>query len=313
MNCDECQEQVFELIEREALDPEGVRDLLERCPECRASFEEIKAALASVSALPVEEPPAEIDAAIVRAARERSAQVVPLRPRRFQPPQWAVAAAALLAVGVGVWSIPRSENEVTEDALTAEPESPADLEAAGRADEYAEIAGTPSEIVVPSEVERVERDARVAAARSTAATSPVSSAPSAPPERAKRKAMRDAAAPKQRKASAPAAPEARQAIATGASADMAALEEDSEPSVGKAEKKAMSAECERRISRLDRLIREHELGAAALLSAEDALALGRCYQEAGDTNEAREWFETAASDPKTKRRALRALKELPAE
>jgi uncharacterized protein with PIN domain len=39
MNCDECKEQVFELIEREAVDRDGVREILARCPECRAAFD----------------------------------------------------------------------------------------------------------------------------------------------------------------------------------------------------------------------------------------------------------------------------------
>ena len=65
MNCEECKEQVFELIEREAVDPEGVRAILADCPDCRAEFEAMKAALALAGELPVEEPPADIDAAIL--------------------------------------------------------------------------------------------------------------------------------------------------------------------------------------------------------------------------------------------------------
>ena len=39
MSCEECKSQIFELIEREAVDPEGVRAILADCPECRAEFE----------------------------------------------------------------------------------------------------------------------------------------------------------------------------------------------------------------------------------------------------------------------------------
>ena len=314
MNCDECQEQVFELIEREAIDPEGVRELLERCPECRASFEEVKEALRSVAALAVEEPPAETDAAILRAARARSAKVAPRRRRWFQSPQWAVAAVALLAVGVGVWSIPRGEEAAMNSASPGQREPAVDTQTAGRAHDKVEIADAPAAVVVASEVAAVDLDSRLAVAGSSGPGSPV-----APPQpraaRPKRKAMHDAEAPvaKEASASAPMATEARRAFVAGPSAEVVALEEDSGEPVAKKQGKAMSAECERRVSALDALIEEQELRAAGLLSPEDALALGRCYQEAGDTAEARLWLELAASDPKTKRRALRALKALPAE
>jgi len=114
MNCEECKEQVFELIEREAVDPEGVRAILAECPDCRAEFDAMKVALAAADELPIEEPPGEIDALILRRAELRSqaaapeeAQVIPFRKRLLQTPPWAMAAIALLAVGVGVWSIRR--------------------------------------------------------------------------------------------------------------------------------------------------------------------------------------------------------------
>ncbi len=134
MNCDECKEQVFELIEREAVDPEGVHEILARCPDCRAAFDEMKAALAVAERLPIEEPGADVDAAILRAAAARAPRVVPLRRRRLHPPPWAVAAIALLAVGVGVWTIPRgeqleggaapAETKNAEEAIVVEPAPP---------------------------------------------------------------------------------------------------------------------------------------------------------------------------------------------
>jgi hypothetical protein len=86
--------------------------------------------------------------------------------------------------------------------------------------------------------------------------------------------------------------------------DVGAIESDGE-------QKTMSAECKRRISELDARSKEHGVGAEALLPSEDALALAHCYREAGDIAKARVWFEEAALDPKTKRRALRALRALP--
>jgi len=72
MNAQELNDQVFDLIEREAFDPEGVQEILAALPECRAYFERIKAALALVDQLPVEEPPADMDAMILASAGERT-------------------------------------------------------------------------------------------------------------------------------------------------------------------------------------------------------------------------------------------------
>lgn len=307
MNCDECKEQVFELIEREALDPEGVREVLARCPDCRALFDEMQVALRSAAALPREEPPARIDAAIVRAARERSTKVAPPERKWFQAPQWAVAAAALLAVGVGVWSIPRGEEVAMDDAVVSPGDGAPNVEAERLPGEEVDIATMQPEAATIERPRGRERAQRLAASESGPA--PVVSARPAPDQRAKRQLARDADSLPQTKAAATL--KAPQATAAGASADMAAIEEDVSEHAVKKEQKAMSTECKKRISELDALIEEHELGAAALVSAEDALALGHCYREAGDTAQARSWFERAALDSKTKRRALRALRALP--
>ena len=66
MNCDECIERVFELIEQEASDPARVRAILEQCPDCRALFEETKARLALAAELPLEDPPAALDSLAAR-------------------------------------------------------------------------------------------------------------------------------------------------------------------------------------------------------------------------------------------------------
>lgn len=68
MNSEELKEQVFDLIEREAIDPKGVREMLAAVPECREYFEEIKAALVLAEQLPVEAPPAALDARILASA-----------------------------------------------------------------------------------------------------------------------------------------------------------------------------------------------------------------------------------------------------
>ena len=160
MNCDECKEQVLELIEREAVDPEGVYEILAQCPDCRAAFDEMKAALAVVEGLPIEEPGAHVDAAILRAASARAPRVVALRRRRLQPLPWAVAAIALLAVGIGVWTIPR---EVQLESNAA----PAEMKNAEEAS-VAEPAQVKRVAKSPAGEQRVVRRARAPRSRPTA-------------------------------------------------------------------------------------------------------------------------------------------------
>ena len=77
VDCNECEEQVLELIEREALDPEGVRATLAKCPECRAKFDELKAMLVVTQQLPLEAPPDHLDVLILQAAEARTRGVAP--------------------------------------------------------------------------------------------------------------------------------------------------------------------------------------------------------------------------------------------
>jgi hypothetical protein len=70
MTLDELKEQVFELIDREAADPEGVNALLEQVPAGREYFERIKAGLSLADLLPIEEPPAGLDLKILASAGE---------------------------------------------------------------------------------------------------------------------------------------------------------------------------------------------------------------------------------------------------
>ncbi|MGB5695975.1 MAG: hypothetical protein WBM46_10010, partial [Polyangiales bacterium] len=72
MRCDECEEQVLDLIEREALDPEGVHEILARCPDCREAFDVLKVAIALSAQIPMEQPAASSDAAVLHAAAEHA-------------------------------------------------------------------------------------------------------------------------------------------------------------------------------------------------------------------------------------------------
>jgi hypothetical protein len=283
MNCDECQEQVFELIERESVDPQAVREVLDRCPECRALFEEMKAALADVAALPSEEPPAEIDVAILRAARERVPKATPRRRKWFQSTQWAVAAATLLAIGVGVWAIPKGEEVAMEEVAMDEVAAEAVAMEGGDAPEIA-ISPTAKSIASPA---ARKRSAERQAVPSTEQAS---------------LAVRDASS------------SAAEAFAGAGSLGPARVDtdsaEDASASGARAEPQRASRECARRLAKVERRARE---GGAKATTPEDALAIGRCYQAVGNVAEARRWLERAASHPQTKDRAARALSELPAE
>ena len=297
MNCDECKEQVFELIEREAVDPEGVREILARCPGCRAAFDEAKAALALAAQLPMEEPPASIDAAILRAAREREPRVVPMRKRRLQPPPWAMAAIAMLAVGVGVWTIPR-EVQFKGDA------APAD-------DSLAEE--TPEEEVDVDGRIGLVADAPALAPRAEAVTAKEKKA-SPEPARAKRR-LRSSVGESR-------AGRAAQAPASLPAADVA-TEGVAEPRSYAAEAKASGprkqerdddhdakAACERKVAEIER----HALaGKDRAPTPEEELAIGQCYQVLENVAEARKWLERAAAHRKTKAPAEKALRELAVE
>jgi len=331
MNCEECKEQVFELIEREAVDPEGVRAILADCPDCRAEFEAMKAALALAKELPVEEPPADIDAAILSLADRRlrsavpelasgageDAKPVPFYKKMAQVPPWAMAAVALLAVGVGVWSIPRTVQfesdadqpmfEAKEAVPVAEAprderlaREPASEEAAFAAmDDIAEVApvggtesaksaGRPARRRVPRAKKR--RDAMAKQ--------------SAPEAEAENRAMAPAAAPAVKKGEGVA----QRSSAGGAVAEDAAF--------GSAElddldaKRDATSECRVRVGAFERRLRDEKGYAPA---PEEELAIGRCYHRLDETAKARKWLERAAADPSTQRRARKALQALPSE
>lgn len=65
MNLAELKDRVFELIDRETVDPEGVHALLSAVPGGREYFEGIKTALELAKLLPMEGPPPDLDAVIL--------------------------------------------------------------------------------------------------------------------------------------------------------------------------------------------------------------------------------------------------------
>ncbi len=72
MTLEELQDQVFELIDRELIDPEGVNAVLAGVSGGREYFERIKAAMALADLLPMEEPPAGLDVKILATAGDQT-------------------------------------------------------------------------------------------------------------------------------------------------------------------------------------------------------------------------------------------------
>jgi hypothetical protein len=278
MTCEECEERVFELIEREATDPEGVHEVLSQCPDCRTLFDAMKAGLAEAQRLPREAPSSETDAAILRHAEARA---VELRPRRrwFPGSQWAVAAAALLAVSIGVWSIPQTPEPPAAPAPPHEDTASAPAEPTGATEPSGATAALGS-------VERAE----AAALQPQRKRAPkVSNVLAEKEEQPSRIAMSDDAA--------------------GASADVT-FEAASRVAQRQGRAAALSPACRELRQRVDQSMQESDASAASV-EPEQALALGRCYRAAGDVPEARRWLEMAASHRETKRRALKELRSLP--
>jgi len=289
----------LELIEREAVDPEGVREILARCPDCREVFDQMKAALALAAELPLEEPSAGIDEAILRAAAARVPKVVPLRRRRLQPPPWAMAAVALLAVGVGVWAIPRG---VQLDGDPAPPAATASEEAI-----VAEVA-LDEDVELEDAVAKKEPAPRQAARLRT--TEPAEA--KARPVAAKRRSNAPADQPKASvMAEAPVAAPASD-MAAGASAKSRSGEADHTESRARKKERAdeATATCRRKIDEIERRVRDDEDYVPA---PEEELATAKCYQTLGELAEARKWFRRAGAHPETKARAEKALGELAPE
>jgi anti-sigma factor RsiW len=92
----------------DALNPDEAREYeahLAHCERCRtelASFSEAAGALAYATEGP--SPPPELRARILQQAQRERPNVAPLRPRWVAPLAAAVAVAACVALGLGIWA-----------------------------------------------------------------------------------------------------------------------------------------------------------------------------------------------------------------
>lgn len=329
MDCDECIERVFELIDEEASDPERVRAILDRCPDCRALFEETKATSALASELPLDEPPAERDAAILRAAGKKIApNRKPRRPWAPRAPHWAMAAVAVLAIGLGMWSrrprdirmedeLPAAyelEARLNEDelsAVTAE-EAPARELAEAAADDPAAMKASAAHApqAAPAEA-NVDLAERAAPGLATAGGSEASGVRSeAKRERSERAVSKTAPA-----APAAAAVEPKAALADIQAADADAASPASAQAAERLEEASLRA-CRELVAtqaRRDDRAGKDSGAATEPVEAEAQLRLGRCYRQLGDHERALLWLERAKKQPATRERASAELQALTAE
>lgn len=333
MDCDECIERVFELIDEEASDPDNVRAILDRCPECRALFEATKANLALASNLPLDEPPAELDAAIRRAAANKVAPARKSKPPWVpQAPHWAMAAVAVLAIGLGMWSRRardvRMEDELPAafelDARTAEDQRSAVAAEEAPAAEALEMRAPAAE-ALPAAPADAPAEASADLAEAAPPASPARTGRSqgrSAPSKAKRERSEQAASKSAAKAPAVAA-ESEGAIAEpeAALADAQASEaEAASPASAQARERLEEAAplraCRELVAeqaRRDERARENSRAATEPTEAEAQLRLGRCYRQLGDRERARIWLERAKKQQATRERAKAELRALTAE
>lgn len=338
MSCEECKEQVFELIEREAIDPEGVQAILAECPDCREEFEALKASLALAGQLPIEEPPPAVDAAILQQAARRlesagsvpggtsakGGEVVPFRKRVLQTPPWAMAAIALLAVGVGVWSIPREvqfESDAAPGAPVVAQVETADLEEA----EPASFGDSAAELDegAASPVPEAPRGLAQATEKGPARRAKKKAAPSKRSREAVARqqvprtdeddfALAGSGAASEAKVEARERPVALRSAADSATSVPATAPVPAEAEEAAADRGAKAGElasCKASVATFEKRLRDERRYEP---EPEEQLALGRCYQTLGDEKKARTWLERAAAHPATKERATKALRSLSA-
>jgi anti-sigma factor RsiW len=94
MTCAQISELLTALVDNELTDAEKavVEAHLPGCPKCRAQVESLRAAIATLAALPALEPSARFEEPVLAA----------LRPTRLHRPHWARRAAVLLVAGGAV-------------------------------------------------------------------------------------------------------------------------------------------------------------------------------------------------------------------
>jgi anti-sigma-K factor RskA len=115
----------------DALDPEDAREYevhLARCERCREELAELsQAATALAYASDAPAPSPELRARILQEASRERANVVPLTPRWVRPVAVAAAVAAIVAIGLGLWTASLSSKLDSRDRALARQERVAQI------------------------------------------------------------------------------------------------------------------------------------------------------------------------------------------
>lgn len=334
MNCDECKEQVLELIERELVDPDGVRETLARCPDCRAEFDALRAALALAQQLPIERAPPHLDALILRAADARAmgdrvarseGKVAALRSRRIWSEPLAMAAVALLVVGIGVSTVSVVMKSGGEQL--AQAPSPETLE------EASPVAAPPVDLARADEAKSEDRAIAVVGSEKLAARRPESNEPKAsrPASVMRQRSLMKKEARKATSEPSVSAvraqkPQQLAAAATEAEADapqergqellpsgtasgksQPAFAADSDEEAFRDTTPDQKRRCESHVSEFERRIADEK---DFVPSPEEQLDAGLCYQTLGKRKRAQRWLLRAAEHSITRVRAKKALEQL---
>ncbi len=339
MTHDECQTLLVALLyqELDAGQASQVREHLAGCQDCARSYAELQGTLEFVDRLPLEAPAPAVEDAIMTAARaEADRRAAGSGQGWLLSPHLAMAAAAMLVIGVGVYAgFPFLVREVVmEDEATpvAAPAAPAESDALEEeravTDSTDEVVapgmGSPKETVLradrtleqnkaqPKKVaKQAERKRRVkrAAPTAVAKSEPVGS------KRIGRAATRGASSPDalsglrgggmDSRAEAEvvafdrkaSATDDRSAVSTEASSDLLARA------------RALSAkdDCLGAVKVYERFIKKYPKDPA---TSDAKLETGLCYRRLGRIERARYWLREASKDQAVAKRANRELDEI---
>jgi hypothetical protein len=219
-----------------------------------------------------------------------------------------MAAIAMLAVGVGVWTIPR-EVQFEGDAAPAAMKTAEDVVMAEQMFEDEE------EVVVhDGKLAVAELAAEATASLGTLERTDTEAKKESPePARAMRRSRSSVNEPRaapnvQAPASLPSADMAAAAAGESRSTEVAA--KASAPRNQERDNDSVTAACRRKVNEMERRMGADKTHA---LTPDEELALGKCYQALDNVPEARRWLRRAAAHPKTKVPAEKALGELASE
>ena len=148
MDCVTCEQHLIDFVDEDGLVNASLhkemRIHIEGCDQCAASLAKLEQGMIWAKQMPLDSPSPEVRSAVLAAAAQRVNGKEKTqdedRTGWFQLPQLAMAAAAMLAVGVAFWDEPGLRQETV--ATTAVPEPPTDVADEVRVAEEVEVEAT---------------------------------------------------------------------------------------------------------------------------------------------------------------------------